>query len=134
MDTSRTRLGLILIGALAAVPRIAAAQVSPVSFDAVVSADGDTGSQVARKPTAWIDLFGAVRLAEGLDLRVRPVFLRRSFDGRWQTQMYELALRYERPGKVGVRADVGQFSSPVGLSILENRPDINPVISQHSTL
>jgi hypothetical protein len=33
-----------------------------------------------------------------------------------------------------MRVDVGQFTSPIGLSILENRPDVNPVISQHSTL
>jgi hypothetical protein len=135
MDIPHTRLSLILAGALAAtLPRAASAQVSPVSFDAVVAADGDAGSHVVHKPTAWIDLFGAVRLADGLDLRVRPVFLRRSFDGQWQTQVYELALRYERPGRIGVRADVGQISSPIGLSILENRPDTNPVISQHSTL
>ena len=56
------------------------------------------GSQVTRKSTAWFDLFGAVRIADGLDLRVRPVVFRRAFDGAWQTQMYELALRYERPG------------------------------------
>ena len=114
--------------------RSAGAQVSPFSLDAVVSADGDTGSQVARKATTWIDVFGAVRLAEGLDVRARPVVYRRSFDGKWQTQMYELALRYERPGRVGVRVDAGQFPSPIGLSLLENRPDVNPVISQHSTL
>jgi hypothetical protein len=137
MDISRTHPRLIVCAfafALAGMPSAAPAQVSPVSFDAVVSADGDTGSHVARKSTAWIDLFGAVRLADGLDLRARPVFLRRSFDGQWQTQVYELALRYERPGTVGLRMDVGQFSSPIGLSILENRPDVNPVVSQHSTL
>ena len=43
-------------------------------------------------------------------------------------------LRYERPGAVGLRVDAGQFTSPIGLSILENRPDRNPVVSQHSTL
>ena len=64
----------------------------------------------------------------------RPVVFRRSFDGAWQTQMYELALRYERPGPIGVRVDAGQFTSPIGLSMLENRPDKNPVVSQHSTL
>jgi hypothetical protein len=48
--------------------------------------------------------------------------------------MYELALRYEHPGPIGFRFDAGQFTSPLGLSILENRPDKNPVISQHSTL
>jgi hypothetical protein len=62
------------------------------------------------------------------------VVFRRAFDGRWQTQMYELALRYERRGSMATRIDVGQFSSPVGLAILENRPNQNPVISPHSTL
>jgi hypothetical protein len=33
-----------------------------------------------------------------------------------------------------MRMDLGHFSSPIGLSILENRPDANPVVSQHSTL
>jgi len=65
---------------------------------------------------------------------VRPVVFRRAFDGSWQTQMYELALRYERAGKVGLRLDAGQFTSPIGLSLLENRPDRNPVVSPHSTL
>ena len=110
------------------------AQASRVALDTVAAIDGDVGSQVSRKPTAWFDVFAAVRLFDGLDLRVRPVVFRKSFDGSWQTQMYELALRYERPGRVGVRVEFGQFTSPIGLSIQENRPDQNPVISQHSTL
>lgn len=112
----------------------ALAQTSRFALDTVVAADADAGSQVTRKSTAWFDVFGAARLAEGLNLRVRPVVFRRSFDGSWHTQIYELALRYERPGRVGWRFDAGQFVSPVGLSILENRPNRNPVVSQHSTL
>ena len=38
------------------------------------------------------------------------------------------------PGAIGLRVDAGQFTSPIGLSLLENRPDKNPVVSQHSTL
>lgn len=109
-------------------------QTSRYALDAVVAADVDRGSQVPRKSTAWFDVFGAARIVDGLDVRVRPVVFRRSFDGSWQAQFYELALRYERPGAIGIRADVGQFTSPIGLSMLENRPDKNPVISQHSTL
>ena len=82
----------------------------------------------------WLDAFGAVRIADNFDVRVRPVVFRRSFDGSWQAQLYELALRYERPGAVGVRVEGGHFPSPIGLAILENRPNKNPVISQHSTL
>lgn len=113
---------------------VVSAQTSRFSLDAVAAADGDVGSQVARKPTGWLDLFGAARIAGGLDLRARPVVYRRTFDGKWQTQMYELALRYERPGTVGVRVDAGVFASSIGQAILENRPNRNPVVSQHSTL
>jgi hypothetical protein len=124
-------LGAIL---LALMPQLAAAQSSRFALDAVAAADGDAGSSVTRKSTAWFDVFGAARIVEGLDVRARPVVFRRAFDGAWQTQMYELALRYERQGKIGVRIDGGVFPSPLGLAILENRPDKNPVISQHSTL
>ena len=110
---------LILSGPLAAY-----AQTSRFALDAVAAADVDHGSQVTRHSTAWFDVFGAVRIAGGLDLRARPVVFRRSFDGTWQGQIYELAMRYERPGPIGLRVDAGQFSSPIGLSILENRPDI----------
>ncbi|HEX8028509.1 MAG TPA: hypothetical protein VF491_08610, partial [Vicinamibacterales bacterium] len=112
----------------------ASAQTSRYALDVVAAADFDEGSQVSRKATAWFDVFGAARLAGGVDLRVRPVVFRRSFDGSWQTQFYELALRYERPGPIGVRVDAGVFTSPIGLAMLENRPDKNPVVSQHSTL
>ena len=109
-------------------------QTSRLALDTVVAVDGDAGSQVPRKSTAWFDVFAAVQLADGWSLRARPVVFRRSFDGSWQTQMYELAVRYERPGAVGVRVDVGQFVSPIGMAVLENRPNSNPVVSQHSTL
>lgn len=112
----------------------AAAQTARFAFDVVAAADGNTGSEVTREPTAWFDAFTAARLTDNLDLRARPVVFRRAFDGEWRAQIYELALRYERRGAVGWRIDVGQFGSPIGLSILENRPNLNPVVSQHSTL
>lgn len=127
-------LAVLAISALATFPAPAVAQTSRIALDAVAAVDANAGSQVQRHPTAWFDVFGALRLTEGLNLRVRPVVFRRPFDGSWRTQMYELALRYERPGRIGWRVDAGQLTSPVGLSILENRPNKNPVVSQHSTL
>lgn len=115
-------------------PVLATAQTSRFALDTVAAVDLDRGSQVVRKATAWFDVFGAVRIAGGLDLRVRPVVFRRLNDGEWRGQLYELALRYERPGTIGFRVDAGQFSGPLGLSLLENRPNKNPVVSQHSTL
>ena len=115
-------------------PQIVAGQTSRVALDVVAAADVGAGSQVRRESTAWLDAFGAVRISGDFELRVRPVVFRRSFDGDWQAQMYEMALRYERAGPIGVRFDAGVFPSPIGLSILENRPNLNPVVSQHSTL
>ncbi len=119
---------------LVSAPILVSAQTSRFALDVVVATDVNRGSNVPRKSTAWFDLFGAVRIAEGLDVRVRPVVFRRLNDGEWRGQFYELAVRYERPGAIGLRVDAGQFSGPLGLSLLENRPNTNPVISQHSTL
>ena len=121
-----------LAGLVAASPSFA--QSSRLALDVVAAVDVDRGSQVQREATGWFDVFTAVRLAGNLDFRARPVVYRRSFNGTWTAQIYELGLRYERHGAVGVRVEAGQVSSPVGLSILENRPDRNPVVSPHSTL
>jgi hypothetical protein len=134
MGAARTVRLIAAVAAVCASAASASAQTSRLALDVVTAADVDRGSEVTRKATAWFDLFGAVRLARNFDLRVRPVVFRRGFDGSWQGQFYELALRYERPGTLGVRVDAGQFTSPIGLSVLENRPDKNPVVSQHSTL
>lgn len=123
-----------LVAALLVASSAASAQTSRVALDVVAAADINRGSNVPRHATAWFDAFSALRIADGWDVRVRPVVFRRLSDGEWRGQFYELAVRYERPGPLGLRVDVGQFSGPMGLSLMENRPDKNPVISQHSTL
>lgn len=116
--------------AVAASP--AAAQAGRVAFEPVIAVDAVAGSEVPRSVGVWIDLFGALRIAEGLDVIARPVVSRRAFDGEWQAQVYQLGLRYERPGRVGLRVEAGVIPSPIGLGVLEGRPDANPVVSQHS--
>ena len=129
-----TARALGLIAALLAGAASAFAQTSRVAFDVVAAADVDRGSDVPRYSTAWFDAFGAVRIADGWDFRFRPVVFRRLNDGQWRGQLYEFAVRYERPGAIGYRVEAGQFPGAIGLSLLENRPDKNPVVSQHSTL
>ena len=125
--------------ALAVSVSSAAAQTERVALDTVVSADTDAGSTVRRFPGVWFDVFGAYRLFEGFDLVARPVISRRTFDGEWTAQMYQLGIRYERPTgagggwqSLGLRVDAGQMPLPMGIGMLENRQDLNPVISQHS--
>jgi hypothetical protein len=114
------------------------AQPGGIALDAVASADADAGSTVKREPGVWFDIFGAVRVWDGLDVIARPVFMRRTFDGVWAKQIYQLGIRYERPidrtagRSVGLRIDAGQMPLPIGIAMLENRQDLNPLISQHS--
>jgi hypothetical protein len=120
---------LLLVAGASASP---AAQAGRFALDAVAAVDAGIGSDVPRSTVGWFDLFAAVRVAEGLDLVARPVVNRRAFDGEWRTQIYQLGARYERPGRIGLRIEGGQMPSPIGLALLENRPDLNPVVSPHS--
>jgi hypothetical protein len=108
----------------------------PVALDVAAAVDGVAHSTPARAVGVWFDVFGAVRIGEGLDIIARPVVLRRTFDGEWRGQLYQLGLRWERrrsnPDDVGVRVELGQMPSPIGIGMLENRADLNPVVSQHS--
>jgi hypothetical protein len=136
-DRSTPRFAFaFVVAALVAGSPPAFAQTFPLALDVVGAVDGVQGSTPARNSMVFLDVFGAVRLAEGLDFIARPVISRRSFDGTWQKQMYQLGLRYERPASgargVGLRFEVGQLPSPIGIAMLENRPDLNPLVSQHS--
>lgn len=121
---------LVVVAVTTAAPVLA--QSERVTLDVVAAADTFVGSSVRRAPGAWLDVFTAVRLRDGLDVIARPVISRRTFSGEWQTQLYELGVRYERAGRIGVRLDGGVLPSPIGLGLLENRQDLNPVVSQHS--
>jgi hypothetical protein len=115
---------------------VAEAQPPAVALDVVGAVDGVLGSTPDRPVGVWFDVFGAVRIADGLDVVVRPVISRRTFDGVWQKQLYQLGIRYEHrgagPRDVGFRVEAGQLPSPIGIAMLENRADLNPVVSQHS--
>lgn len=115
----------------------ASAQSTAVALDVVGAVDGVLHSTPARPNGVWLDLFGAVRIADGVEVVARPVISRRTFDGAWQKQMYQLGVRLERrgtgPNDLGVRFEVGQMPSPIGIGLLENRADLNPVVSQHSS-
>jgi hypothetical protein len=134
----RSIAALAATALMASVSR-AEAQTDRIAVDVVGSTDSFVGSTVPRYVGVWADVFGAVRVAEGLDIVARPVFFRRTFNGEWSSQIYQLGIQYERPGdpgsgwrSVGLRVDAGQMPMPIGIGMLENRPDLNPVVSQHS--
>ena len=95
--------------------------------DSVVDVNGDYGYGTA------VDAFISVGLGK-FEAIAWPVLQRRE-SGDWNGDLWIAALRYERPGPVGVRVDAGLIPSPVGLANLTvRRPHLNPTIFAPSSL
>ncbi|MFL6280990.1 MAG: hypothetical protein ACJ731_12820 [Vicinamibacterales bacterium] len=96
-----------------------------VTVEAVASAsvssadDGD--------PFLMFDQTSTVGVGRGWDVVVRP-WARRMPGGDWAAEMYQLQVRYTSSTHIPVRLDAGIICSPIGLSTLELRPDVNPTI------
>ena len=97
-----------------------------VAIEAVASAsvssadDGD--------PFLIFDQTSTIGVGRGWDVVVRP-WARRMPGGDWAAEMYQLQVRYSTSTHIPVRLDAGIISSPIGMSTLELRPDVNPTIS-----
>jgi hypothetical protein len=132
---------------IAAVIAAGAAGVAPLSAqtlerytaDTVVSFDMFGGENVSNRPQIVVDASSGIRLGDHWQLLFRPWFrkARPSAPGaaapEWDAQLYQAAARYERPGRVATRVDVGQIVSPIGLGNLDWRPNLNPTIVPHLT-
>jgi hypothetical protein len=96
-----------------------------VAIEAVASAsvssadDGD--------PFLIFDQTSTIGVGRGWDVVVRP-WARRMPGGDWGAEMYQLQVRYTSSTRIPVRLDAGIICSPIGLSTLELRPDVNPTI------
>jgi hypothetical protein len=121
-----------LISAVAALqllagPAIAHAQdpTGRVAVEALASAsvssadDGD--------PFLTFDQTSTVGVGNGWDVVIRP-WARRMPGGDWAAEMYQLQVRYTSSTRIPVRVDAGIICSPIGLSTLELKPDVNPTI------
>jgi hypothetical protein len=110
----------------AAAQEFAPASTAKVGADTVVSADGLVQHGEASGGVTF-DMLGGWRVAPRLEVLARPVVSRRS-DDTWDANLYQLAMRYTRPGNVRLRVEGGFLPSPIGILPLEARADQNPVI------
>ena len=107
------------------------------AVDSVISIDAFGGENVSNKPQIIIDISGGVRLGEHVQAYIRPWFrLPRPNTPTgpvppWSHELYQAGIRYERPGRLATRVDVGYNVSPIGLGILDTRPSLNPMIASH---
>jgi len=108
------------------------AQVAPVSVDGAVSISGFVGQNAADQPDVVIDATATARLGKGWVGYARPWFRRASTAPyAVSKEIYQAALQYQRSGPVSTRVDLGYIASPIGLGLLDMRPDINPNIMTH---
>ena len=131
MRPARTAAAVLLAVALPAVQAGAqeghsAARDVRLAADAVVSSDLWVEHDGAESSTT-LDLMGGWRVG-AIDVIGRPV-LRRDHEGEWHADIYQLAARYGRGERVRWRVDAGYLPSPIGISPLESRADVNPLIA-----
>jgi hypothetical protein len=122
----RVVIGTVALQLIAGAKSVLAQDVTGrVAVEAVASAsvssadDGD--------PFLIFDQTSTVGVGRGWDVIVRP-WARRMPGGDWGAEMYQLQVRYTSTTRIPVRVDAGIICSPIGLSTLELRPDVNPTI------
>ncbi|HEV3141867.1 MAG TPA: hypothetical protein VGY57_15185 [Vicinamibacterales bacterium] len=104
-----------------------------------MSVDAFGGDNVSNRPQIVIDVSAGVRLGDHWQAFFRPWFreARPTTPGGaappWDAEVFQAGLRYERPGAVGTRVDLGYIVSPIGLGLLDSRANLNPTIAGHAS-
>ena len=130
----RSRAGVLavvmLLGSSASAQE---ARTSALAIDTAVSVDETVDQDGNHVTGVFVDSVVSVGLGHGLETVVRP-YVQRLPTGEWNRQIWLATMRYERTGRVGLRIDGGLIPAPVGLANMQLRPQLNPVISQPSSL
>ncbi len=128
------RRSLLLVAALWLLSDgVAAAQsIERVSVDSAVSVTQAFGENAGDRPDIVIDVTGTARLGKGWVAYVRPWFRQASTDPySVAKEIYQAAVQHEHQGRVSTRLDLGYILSPIGIGLLDMRPDTNPTTMPH---
>lgn len=128
MKIAYALVAFVALAAPAAAQYPGGAMTERMSLEAVASVRTDSVN--ANDPFLYFDAAATIRLTSGLDVVIRP-YVRRLPGGDWDTQMYQLQVRYQPGTKIPIRVDAGIISSPLGLGTLELRPDQNPLVTNN---
>lgn len=105
-----------------------------LAIDTSVALDESLDTAAGDYATSVIlDAVVSADFGRGFEGIVRP-FVQRLASGEWNRQVWVAAVRYQRPGPIGLRVDAGLIPSPVGLANLTLRPHQNPTISLPASL
>ncbi len=129
-----TALALVAIAAAVAPAAAQDSRPSPIAIDSNAAVDQAFNEDGTRARAGFLfDAFISAELGKGFEVVARP-FVQRLGSGEWNRQIWLAEVRYERHGRVGVRAEAGLIPSPIGLANLTLRPSLNATIAQPSSL
>jgi hypothetical protein len=119
---------------LLAVPASAQiARPAPFALDTAASVDQTHTFSGNNASGVVVDAVMSVGFGAGFEGMIRP-WAQRQSSGDWNKQIWIAAVRYQRPGSIGLRVDAGLIPSPVGLANLLLRPQLNPTVSLPASL
>jgi hypothetical protein len=111
---------------------VAAQPVERLAVDSAISVSQFVGDNSSGSPDIIIDMTAAVRIGHGWNAYIRPWFRQPStIPHDWDTTIYTAALQYQHAGRIATRIDLGYIVSPIGIGMMDMRPDVNPVIMPH---
>ena len=108
---------------------------SRLAVDTVVAATRSVDADGRGSTNLVVDAIVSASLGRGFEAISWPIVQRLAVTGEWSQDVWIAALRYERPGPLGLRIEGGLLPSPIGLANLTvRRAHLNPTISQPSSL
>jgi hypothetical protein len=121
----------LLVASLASAGQLA--RSSALALDTAASVDQTRTFSGDNATGVILDAVMSVGFGAGFEGMIRP-WAQRQASGEWNKQIWIAAVRYQRPGPIGLRVDAGLIPSPVGLSNLMLRPQLNPTVSLPASL
>jgi hypothetical protein len=139
-------LATLTIAATVARPAAAQPDFRRVGLETTLAVDlfrcpgcDDDTKELLNRPQIVVDVLATIDLGGGWQAYVRPWFrlphptTLANPSPPWDKQIYQAAVRYERPGRIATRLETGYIASPVGLGMLDTSPSVNPTIGVHQS-
>lgn len=133
MPSGPASLTFVLALTLVPAGNAGAQSLERVSFDAAIAATQSFGPDAGTRPDIIIDFTGTVRMGRGWVAYARPWFRQASTAPyAFARTLYQAAVQHERRGRrVSTRLDLGYILSPIGIGMMDMRPDTNAVTTPH---
>lgn len=125
-------LGFAILAAISTATPVDAQEQAQWGLDTAVSVNRFVGTGAGDRPDVVIDFTVTTRLGQGWTAYVRPWFRSASSQPYpVSKEIYQAVVQHESQGRIATRTELGYILSPIGIGMMDMRPDSNPTISPH---